>query len=51
MFLENVYHVLQEHLELNVPINANAHQMEQLYVYIQRVNVSAHLTGMEILVK
>jgi len=48
MFLENVYH---EHLELNVPINANAHQMEQLYVYIQLVNVSAHLTGMEILAK
>lgn len=49
MFLENVYHVLQELLELSVPINANAQQMEQLYVYIQQVNVSARLTGTEIL--
>jgi len=51
MFLENVYHVLQELLELSVPVNASAHQMEQHYVYTQRVNVSAHLIGMEILVK
>ena len=32
-------------------INANAQLMEQLYVYTQRVNVSVHLIGMEILVK
>ena len=41
----------QEPMELNVLINANAQLMEQLYVYIQQDNVSAHQIGMEIPVK
>jgi hypothetical protein len=47
MYQENVYHVLQEHSELNVPINVNVQLMEQLCVYIQLDNVFVLRIGME----
>jgi len=48
MYQENAYHVLQEHSELNVPINVNVQVMEQLCVYIQLDNVFVLQIGMEI---
>ena len=39
---------IQEHSELNVPINVNVQVMEQLCVYIQLDNVFVLQIGMEI---
>ena len=39
---------IQEHSELNVPINVNVQLMEQLCVYIQLDNVFVLQIGMEI---
>lgn len=48
MYQENAYHVLQEHSELNVPINVNVQLMGQLCAYIQLDNVFVLQIGMEI---